>query len=115
MKKSIEKWLKEPQYATILKADFARGSSFFDGNHATKKMDEAEFQSRMKMAAIKYKTKKYKKIPMEVDACQVGKDMTLTTPRGNVVVREGDYIIYDQKGEPHPMSKENFEKIYQLI
>lgn len=112
---TTEKWLKEAEYQHIEIADFSRGAEFFEGNHATKKMDEAEFGARLTMAKIRFKTSRYKKRPKEVNAYRVEKETTITTPNGRVFVREGDYIIYDPKGEPHPMSKLNFEEIYEAI
>ena len=112
---SVDKWLKEAEYSHIEKADFTRGSEFFEGNHATKEMDKAEFEARLTMAKIRFRTDKYKKRPKEVNAYQIKKETTITTPSGRVFVREGDYVIYDPKGEPHPMKKLNFEEIYEPI
>jgi len=114
-KQTIRKWLKEANYQHIDRADFLRGSQFFEGDYSTKEMDEAEFQARMKMAKIRYKTKKYRKRPVEANAYQVKDDITITTPKGNAVLRRGDYLIYDKAGEAHPIGKEQFEAIYEPV
>lgn len=113
--KTTDKWLEEANYSHIELADFSRGADFFEGNHAEKEMDEAEFVARLAMAKVRFRTTRYRKKPKEVNACQLKEDTTITTPNGRVFAREGDYVIYDEAGEPHPIKKLTFEEIYEPL
>lgn len=113
--KTVAEWLKEPQYNHIETADFSRGKEFFVGDPETERMEEATFKARLGMAKVRYKTKSYKKKPLEAQAHQTKTDTIVMTPQGRMVVKQGDYIVYDEQGEPHPMPKDAFESIYDEV
>ena len=113
-KKTANQWLKTPKYSHIEQADFAKAQNFFDAK-PTKPINIHTFEAMLKMADVRYKTKTYRKRPVVVQAAKMSENTMIRTVVANALVLKGDYIVYDKEGMPHPMKKDQFEKIYEEI
>ena len=59
--------------------------------------------------------KKYRKIPVVVEAYQTDKEMEIETLEGTMKADPGDWIIRGVKGELYPCKPDVFEMTYKKV
>lgn len=57
--------------------------------------------------------KKYRRIPIVIEAYQTDKALTIHTVEGDMLASKGDYIITGVNGERYPCKPDVFEKLYE--
>ena len=63
----------------------------------------------------KQKFKKYRKIPVTIEAYQTDKEMEIKTLEGTMKANKGDWIIKGVKGELYPCKPDVFEMTYEKV
>lgn len=58
---------------------------------------------------------KCRKKPIVVHAKKMDSDFRVTSPEGQVYGRAGDYLMYGVVGEKYVISKEVFDKSYNIL
>ncbi len=55
--------------------------------------------------------------PLTIHACQMNfpEGFSVTTEHGVEVGEPGDYLVIKSDGEKHPIAKDTFEKLYNLV
>ena len=61
------------------------------------------------------KVKKYRKIPIELEAYQTDVEMDIETLEGVMHASIGDYIVTGIKGEKYPVKPDIFVKLYEEV
>ncbi len=61
------------------------------------------------------KKRKYRKIPLIIEAYQTDKAINIKTLEGVMRADPGDYIITGIKGEQYPCKPDIFEKTYRIV
>lgn len=61
------------------------------------------------------KTKKYRRIPIVIEAYQTNRALTIHTAEGDMLASKGDYIITGVNGEQYPCKPDVFEKLYEPV
>ncbi len=59
--------------------------------------------------------KKYRKIPIVLEAYQTDEEMDIETLEGVMHASIGDYIVTGIKGEKYPVKPDIFEKLYEEV
>ena len=59
--------------------------------------------------------KKYRKIPVVLEAYQTDEEMDIETLEGVMHASIGDYIVTGIKGEKYPVKPDIFEKLYEEV
>lgn len=59
--------------------------------------------------------KKYRKIPIVLEAYQTEEEMDIETLEGVMHASIGDYIVTGIKGEKYPVKPDIFEKLYEEV
>lgn len=59
--------------------------------------------------------KKYRKIPIVLEAYQTDEEMDIETLEGVMHASIGDYIVTGIKGEIYPVKPDIFEKLYEEV
>lgn len=59
--------------------------------------------------------KKYRKIPIILEAYQTDEEMDIETLEGVMHASIGDYIVTGIKGEKYPVKPDIFEKLYEEV
>jgi hypothetical protein len=60
-------------------------------------------------------TKKYKKLPIEIEAYQMDEHFVVNTLEGQMMGNKGDYVVVGIRGELYPCNKEIFESSYVRV
>jgi len=60
------------------------------------------------------KVRKYRKIPVVIEAYQTDKEFDIETLEGVMHASVGDYIITGVNGEKYPCKPDIFQKTYEL-
>ena len=63
----------------------------------------------------KQEFKKYRKIPVTIEAYQTNKEMEIETLEGTMKANKGDWIIKGVKGELYPCKPDVFEMTYEKV
>ena len=63
----------------------------------------------------KQEFKKYRKIPVTIEAYQTDKEMEIETLEGTMKANKGDWIIKGVKGELYPCKPDVFEMTYEKV
>ena len=63
----------------------------------------------------KQEFKKYRKIPVIIEAYQTDKEMEIETLEGTMKANKGDWIIKGVKGELYPCKPDVFEMTYEKV
>lgn len=59
--------------------------------------------------------KKYRKIPIVLEAYQTDEEMDIETLEGVMHASIGDYIVTGIKGEKYPVKPDIFENLYEEV
>ena len=59
--------------------------------------------------------KKYRKIPIVLEAYQTDEEMNIETLEGVMHASIGDYIVTGIKGEKYPVKPDIFENLYEEV
>ena len=59
--------------------------------------------------------KKYRKIPVVIEAYQTDKELEIETLEGTMKADEGDWIIRGVKGELYPCKPDVFDMTYEEV
>lgn len=59
--------------------------------------------------------KKYRKIPIVLEAYQTDEEMDIETLEGVMHASIGDYIVTGIRGEKYPVKPDIFEKLYEEV
>lgn len=59
--------------------------------------------------------KKYRKIPVVLEAYQTDEEMDIETLEGVMHASIGDYIVTGIKGEKYPVKPDIFENLYEEV
>ena len=63
----------------------------------------------------KQEFKKYRKIPVTIEAYQTDKEMEIETLEGTMKANKGDFIIRGVKGELYPCKEDIFYETYEKV
>ena len=59
--------------------------------------------------------KKYKKLPIEIEAYQMDDHFVVNTLEGQMMGNKHDYVVIGIRGEMYPCNKEIFEQTYVRV
>lgn len=61
------------------------------------------------------KAKEYQKLPVVISAYQLEEAIVIPTLEGDMIGKEGDYLIHGIKGEIYPCKPDIFESTYKEV
>lgn len=67
------------------------------------------------MIQVKNITRKFRKLPVIVEAYQTKEKMTIDTLEGKMTAQPGDWIITGVDGEQYPCKPEIFKRTYEEL